>query len=54
MQADPPRVMLSRRWWGEPVRWILGALLKRSLVQALVGRRAEAFPFGVTDVRLSV
>ncbi|MHC4992530.1 MAG: FAD-dependent oxidoreductase [Planctomycetota bacterium] len=54
MQADPPRVMLSRRWWGEPVRWILGALLKRSLVQAFVGRRAEAFPFGVTDVRLSV
>jgi 2-polyprenyl-6-methoxyphenol hydroxylase-like FAD-dependent oxidoreductase len=54
MQADPPRVMLSRKWWGEPVRWTLAALLKRPIVQSLVGRRAAAFPFGITDVKLEV
>jgi hypothetical protein len=54
LQALPPKVVLNRAWWGEPLRRILAALLKRRLPQRLLIRRVEVFNFGVTEVQLKV
>ncbi len=54
LQAQPPKVVLSRSWWGEPVRRLVAVLLQRPFVQQQALRRAGAFTFGVTDVRLRV
>jgi len=54
MQAQPPKVVLSRAWWGEPVRQLAGLLLKRQAVRARVADRVAAFPFGITEVELTV
>ena len=54
LQALPPKVLLTRAWWGEPVRRTIGALLRRRLVQSLAQRQLGAFLFCVTDVQLRV
>jgi 2-polyprenyl-6-methoxyphenol hydroxylase-like FAD-dependent oxidoreductase len=54
LQAQPPKLVLSRAWWGEPVRRALGALLQRERVRARIADRAAAFTSGSTDVRLTV
>lgn len=54
LQALPPRIVLSRAWWGEPVRRALGTVVRSPWVRSRLGPRMSAFPFGVTDVRLSV
>ncbi len=54
LQAQPPKLVLSRAWWGEPLRRIVAALLKRRWVQAQALRGAAPFTFGVTDVKLMV
>jgi len=54
MQAQPPKLLLSRAWWGEPVRRMAGALLGRPVVRQRAGGRVSPFLHGVTEVRLSV
>ncbi len=54
LQAQPPKVMLSRAWWGEPVRRIIGGLLSRAAVRGRAGGRISVFFYGVTEVNLDV
>jgi 2-polyprenyl-6-methoxyphenol hydroxylase-like FAD-dependent oxidoreductase len=54
MQGQPPKIALSRAWWGEPLRRAMSVLLSREAVRARIGGRASAFPLGVTDVELKV
>ena len=54
MQAQPPKLLLSRAWWGEPLRHIAAAALSRGFVRNKAASRVAAFPLGVTDVRLNV
>jgi len=54
LQAFPPRVVLSRAWWGEPLRQFLGVLVNWPFIQSIAVRRLGVFPFGVTKVRLKV
>ena len=53
-QAVPPRVVLSRRWWGEPARQCFGALLRTRFGRARLAGIARLFQFGTTDVVLRV
>ena len=54
LQAQPPKVLLSRAWWGEPVRRIVGALLSKPAVRQRAAGRVSAFLYGVTEVQLEV
>ena len=54
MQAQPPKLLLNRAWWGEALRRVAGALLSRRFVRRRAGRVASAFLHGVTKVRLDV
>ena len=54
MQAQPPRLVLSRAWWGEPLRGMAAFALARPRIRYKVAQRLSALPFGITDVRLSV
>jgi 2-polyprenyl-6-methoxyphenol hydroxylase-like FAD-dependent oxidoreductase len=54
LQALPPRVVLQRAWWGEPVRRLFGQLIRTSLGRRLAARGAAPFAFGTTEVALSV
>jgi 2-polyprenyl-6-methoxyphenol hydroxylase-like FAD-dependent oxidoreductase len=54
LQAFPPRVVLSRAWWGEPVRRLAAALLRAGLGGAPALRIVRAFAFGLGEVRLRV
>ncbi len=54
LQAMPPRVVLSRSWWGEPARRLLASLLGRERVRARAGKRVGVFLHGVTEVELQV
>lgn len=54
LQALPPRVLLNRAWWAEPVRRLIPLLLAPAAIQNLVGRRLGVFAFGVTEVKLVV
>jgi 2-polyprenyl-6-methoxyphenol hydroxylase-like FAD-dependent oxidoreductase len=54
LQALPPRIMLSRAWWGEPVRRALALLVRTPLGRRGGGAQARAFVFGVTQVQLQV
>ncbi len=54
LQAQPPKVLLSRAWWGEPVRRIVGGLLSRPAVRQRAAGRLSAFLYGVTEVQLNV
>jgi 2-polyprenyl-6-methoxyphenol hydroxylase-like FAD-dependent oxidoreductase len=54
LQALPPRVVLQRAWWGEPLRRLFAGLLRRRFVQRLALRPAGMFVFGAGEVRLEV
>ena len=54
LQAQPPKVLLSRAWWGKPVRRIVGALLSKPAVRQRAAGRVSAFLYGVTEVQLEV
>ncbi len=54
LQAQPPKVLLSRAWWGEPVRHIVAALLSKPAVRQRAAGRVSVFFNGVTDVQLAV
>jgi 2-polyprenyl-6-methoxyphenol hydroxylase-like FAD-dependent oxidoreductase len=53
-QALPPRILLSRAWWGEPVRRALGVLARSGLGRRAAAAQAGPFVFGVREVRLAV
>jgi 2-polyprenyl-6-methoxyphenol hydroxylase-like FAD-dependent oxidoreductase len=52
LQAQPPKLMLSRAWWGEPVRRLVGALLGSTAVRRRAAGRVSVFFHGVTQVSL--
>ncbi len=52
MQSQPPKLALSRSFWGEPLRQLLGLLLKSRSLRARIVSRAAPFAFGVSDVAL--
>jgi 2-polyprenyl-6-methoxyphenol hydroxylase-like FAD-dependent oxidoreductase len=54
LQALPPRVILQRAWWGEPVRRLLAGLLRTRPVQRAAVANARLFAFGQGEVRLRV
>lgn len=54
LQALPPRVLLQRAWWGEPLRRLLAALLRTRPVQRAAFANARIFAFGQGHVRLRV
>jgi 2-polyprenyl-6-methoxyphenol hydroxylase-like FAD-dependent oxidoreductase len=53
-QALPPRIVLQRAWWGEPVRRGLGRLVSTGLGQRLAAAGAGPFLFGIDGPRLRV
>jgi 2-polyprenyl-6-methoxyphenol hydroxylase-like FAD-dependent oxidoreductase len=52
MQDQPPKIVLSKAWWGEPVRRLIGRALSQPAIRGRLLSRITAFPFGVTDVKL--
>jgi len=54
LQAQPPRVVLARAWWGEPLRRLLGVLVGLPGVPSLALPRVRDFLHGVTRVELRV
>lgn len=54
LQAQPPKLVLSHAWWGEPLRRIVGALLRRPGFRRRAAARVSAFFYGTTEVRLGV
>ena len=54
LQAQPPKLLLSHAWWGEPLRRIAGALLSKPAVQQRAAGRISIFFDGVTEVQLTV
>ncbi len=54
LQAQPPKLLLSRAWWGEPVRRIAGMLLSKPAIRQRAAGRVSAFLYGVTKVQLEV
>jgi len=54
LQSLPPRVILSRAWWGEPVRQLAAIVLRSGLAQGRARGIVDAFAFGLGDVRLRV
>lgn len=53
-QARPPRVVLSRAWWGEPARRLFAGILRTRLGQRVAASQARIFVFGAAPVRLAV
>ena len=53
-QAQPPRVVLSHAWWGEPVRRLIAVALSSSFGRGRLVSLARLFQFGVTPVKLEV
>ena len=54
LQALPPKLVLSRALWGEPVRRLLTRLLRARFVQARALATAELFLYGLGNVELRV
>ncbi len=54
LQAKPPKIVLSRAWWGEPIRRLAGVALGTPLIRRKAAQEVSAFPFGVRDVKLEV
>ena len=52
LQAQPPKLMLSRAWWGEPIRRLIGALLGSAAFRQRAFGRVSVFFSGVTEVHL--
>jgi 2-polyprenyl-6-methoxyphenol hydroxylase-like FAD-dependent oxidoreductase len=53
-QAIPPRVVLARAWWGEPVRGVIAALLRTPLGRRVAAGQGRRFVFGTSPVKLVV
>jgi 2-polyprenyl-6-methoxyphenol hydroxylase-like FAD-dependent oxidoreductase len=53
-QALPPRVAMSRRWWGEPVRRLLLLAVRSGAARRAAAAQARLFVFGAAPVRLQV
>ncbi len=53
-QAQPPKLLLTRAWWGEPLRRVAAALIGNAVFRRQVGKRVSMFLDGVTEVRLSL
>ncbi len=54
LQAQPPKLLLSSAWWGEPVRRIAAMLLSKPAIRQRAAGRVSAFLYGVTEVQLEV
>ncbi len=54
LQALPPRIVLNRAFWGEPLRALLAVLMRTSFVQRRAFATGRIFPFGTTEVTLRV
>jgi 2-polyprenyl-6-methoxyphenol hydroxylase-like FAD-dependent oxidoreductase len=54
LQAQPPKLLLSRAWWGEPLRRLAGLALSNRRIRLMAAKRAAVFPFGVVTVQLRV
>ena len=54
LQAKPPKVVLSRAWWGEPIRRLAGFALGTQQIRRKAAQGASVFPFGVIDVKLDI
>ena len=54
MQALPPKVVLSRAWWGDPLRQFTGLVLRRQSVRARLAHLLSDFLYGVSNVQLNV
>ena len=54
LQAQPPKLLLNRAWWGEPLRRIVGAVMIRPGPRHRAAGRVSVFLHGVTDVKLEV
>jgi len=54
LQAKPPKVVLSRAWWGEPIRRLAGLALSTQQIRRKAAQGASVFPFGVIDVKLDI
>ncbi len=50
LQAQPPKVLLSHAWWGEPLRRLIGGLLSRPAFRRRAAGRVTPFLYGVTKV----
>ncbi len=54
LQAQPPRLVLSRAWWGESLRTLMAVALSRAGLRRRAGQRVTPFFYGVTTVELQV
>jgi 2-polyprenyl-6-methoxyphenol hydroxylase-like FAD-dependent oxidoreductase len=54
IQAIGPRIALSRRWFGEPIRKLLFRFARTRAGAAGAAAPMRTFAFGITDVRLVV
>ena len=50
LQARPPKVVLSQKWWGEVVRRSAAKLLTRPAIRHRATRVAQPLIFGLTDI----
>jgi 2-polyprenyl-6-methoxyphenol hydroxylase-like FAD-dependent oxidoreductase len=53
-QAAPPRIVLARAFWGEPLRRAFALLFRSGLANRYVAAQARLFTYGVSPVRLAV
>jgi 2-polyprenyl-6-methoxyphenol hydroxylase-like FAD-dependent oxidoreductase len=53
-QALPPRVAMSRAWWGEPVRRLLALVVRSGVGRRIATGPARLFAFGTGPLRLHV
>jgi 2-polyprenyl-6-methoxyphenol hydroxylase-like FAD-dependent oxidoreductase len=54
MQAIAPRLVLTHRWWGEPVRRTLRQLLRSPFARRRAAAALRPFAFGTTPLTLDV
>ncbi|MGI9326434.1 MAG: FAD-dependent oxidoreductase [Pseudomonadales bacterium] len=54
LQAQPPKLVLSRAWWGESLRTVVAMLLSRAALRRRAGQRVAPFFFGITKVELQI
>jgi 2-polyprenyl-6-methoxyphenol hydroxylase-like FAD-dependent oxidoreductase len=53
-QALPPRIVLSRAWWGEPLRRVAALGVRSGLGRRFAAAPARLFLFGASPIRLRV
>ncbi len=53
-QAAPPRIVLSRAWWGEPLRRAVALGLRSGIGRRIAAAPARLFLFGAAPLRLRV